>query len=225
MIERSPLTAKVAFHLGPVPITEPVVTTWGLMLVLALLAWALTRHLVSRGAGESQTVLEILVTTLAEQIRDTIRQPAEPFLPLVGTLFVFLVAANLSAQLPGIKAPTAKLETAGALALIVFVAGHVFGIRRRGLTEYLAHYVRPNPILLPLNLLSELTRTFSLMVRLFGNIVSHEIVIGIIVSLAGLFLPVPIMALGILIGLIQAYIFTVLATVYLGAAVGSFEAH
>ena len=108
---------------------------------------------------------------------------------------------------------------------LVFFAGHVYGIRARGLGRYLAHYLKPNPLLLPLNVLSELTRTFSLAVRLFGNIMSHALIMGLLVSFVALLVPIPFMALGILVGIIQAYIFTVLATVYLGAAVGAFEAH
>ena len=129
-------------------------------------------------------------------------------------------------QLPGVEAPTARLETAAALALIVFVAAHVY--RHPGPRPQRAIWrttCKPNPLLLPLNILSELTRTFSLMVRLFGNIMSHELVIALLSGLAGLLVPIPIMALGILIGLVQAYIFTVLATVFLGAAIGAFEAH
>jgi F-type H+-transporting ATPase subunit a len=142
---------------------------------------------------------------------------------LLGTLFVFLVFANLSAVVPGMKPPTGHIETPAALALIVFLSVHYFGIRSRGWLQYVRRYVRPNPLLLPLNVLSEITRTFSLMVRLFGNMMSHEFVIAIVVFLAGLFLPIPFMLLGILIGIIQAYIFTVLATVFIGAAVGSAE--
>ena len=132
--------------------------------------------------------------------------------------------ANAQAAIPGAKPPTGHLETPAALALVVFLSVHFFGIRAQGVGGYLAHYLKPNPLLLPLNVLSEVTRTFSLMVRLFGNIMSHEFVLAIVVFLAGLLLPVPFMLLGILIGLIQAYIFTVLAAVFIGAALGSSEA-
>jgi F-type H+-transporting ATPase subunit a len=125
--------------------------------------------------------------------------------------------------LPGVKPPTASIETAAALAVIVFLAVHVYGLRRRGLRAYLASYAKPTVIMLPLNVLSEVTRTFSLMVRLFGNILSGEFVIATVLALAGLFVPIPLMALEILIGLIQAYIFTVLAAVFIGAGIGSIE--
>jgi F-type H+-transporting ATPase subunit a len=121
---------------------------------------------------------------------------------------------------PGAKPPTGHIETPAALAGIVFLSVHFFGIRSLGGLDYFKRYIKPNPLLLPLNVLSEITRTFSLMIRLFGNIMSHEFVLAIVLFLAGLLLPIPFMLLGILIGIIQAYIFTVLAAVFIGAAVG-----
>ena len=134
------------------------------------------------------------------------------------------MVANLSAIVPGTAPPTGHLETPAVLAVIVFFSVHYFGIRARGVVEYARRYTKPNVLLLPLNVLSEITRTFSLMIRLFGNIMSHEFILAIVVFLAGLLLPIPFMLLGILIGVIQAYIFTVLAAVFIGAAVGSLEA-
>jgi F-type H+-transporting ATPase subunit a len=122
-----------------------------------------------------------------------------------------------------LKAPTAFLETAGALALVVLLATQALGVRARGLWGYLKGFAQPTPLLLPLNILAELTRAFSLSVRLFGNVMSGEFVIGIVLSLAGLFVPVPLMALELLLGLVQAYIFTILAAVFIGGAVGSIE--
>jgi F-type H+-transporting ATPase subunit a len=144
-------------------------------------------------------------------------------LPVLGTLFIFLVVANLSGVLPGVEAPTSKLETPAALALIVFSAVHYFGVRAQGLRGYLASFAKPKLIMLPLNIVSEVTRTFSLMARLFGNVMSGEFVIGLVVALAGLFVPIPLMALEILVGVVQAYIFTILATVFVGAAIGEVE--
>jgi F-type H+-transporting ATPase subunit a len=221
-VSASPLLAPVLFHLGPVPIAEPVLTTWCLMLALVAGCWLVTRRLRLQPAGW-QAVLEILVTAIEDQITATMQAPGRAFLPLLGTLFIFLALANLSAILPGVRPPTASLETAAALALIVFLAVHVYGLRRRGLRAYLGSYAKPTVIMLPLNILSEITRTFSLMVRLFGNVLSGEFVIATVLALAGLFLPIPLMALEILIGLIQAYIFTVLAAVFIGAGIGSIE--
>jgi F-type H+-transporting ATPase subunit a len=221
-MESSLLAADVLFTIGPVPITGPVVTTWAIMALLTGISWLGMRRAAIH-AGTLQTVLEIIVETLEKQIREIIRRDPWPYLGLLGTLFIFLVFANLSAIVPGMKPPTGHIETPAALAAIVFMSGHYFGIRSRGLGKYLRHYTEPNLLLLPLNVLSEITRTFSLMVRLFGNIMSHEFVIAIIVFLAGLFLPIPFMLLGVLIGIIQAYIFTILAAVFIGAAVGSLE--
>jgi len=222
-MEVSPLAPDILFFLGPVPVSRPVVTTWVIMAVLTALSWFGLRR-ASVHAGTLQTVLEIVVETLDGQVREIIRRDPWPYLPLLGTLFIFLVFANLSTIVPGMKPPTGHIETPAALAAVVFLSVHYFGVRSRGLLEYARRYVKPNPLLLPLNVLSEITRTFSLMVRLFGNIMSHEFVIAIVVFLAGLFLPIPFMLLGILIGIIQAYIFTVLAAVFIGAAVGSAEA-
>jgi F-type H+-transporting ATPase subunit a len=219
----SPLTSALLFHLGPVAITRPVATTWAIMLVLALTCRLLTRRLQRHPDGR-QAVLEIVVTGIAGQIEEVTRRDPRPLLPLLGTLFIFLAVANLSGLLPGVEAPTGKIETPAALALIVFFSVHYFGIRARGLGGYLASFAEPKLIMLPLNILSEVTRTFSLMVRLFGNVMSGEFVIALVVALAGLFVPIPLMALEILVGLVQAYIFTILATVFIGAALGSVRA-
>jgi F-type H+-transporting ATPase subunit a len=220
--DASPLAPHILFDVAGVPISRTVVTTWAIMAVLSVAAWLGTRRLSLR-PGRYQLCLEILVETIGDQIRAVIGRDPRPFLPLLGTLFVFLVTANLTILVPGASPPTADIATPAALAAIVFVAVHYFGVRARGARAYLKHYAEPNPLLLPLNVLSEITRTFSLMIRLFGNIMSHEFVIGIVVVLAGLFVPIPFMALGVLIGIIQAYIFTILATVFIGAGVGSIE--
>lgn len=218
----SPLASAILFHLGPVAITRPVVTTWAIMAVLTLSSWFVTRRLALH-PDRRQAVLELIVTGIVGQVEEVIRKDVRPFLPLLGTLFIFLVAANLSGVLPGVEAPTGKLETPAALALIVFVSVHFFGVRARGPLGYLASFAQPKLIMLPLNIISEVTRTFSLMVQLFGNVMSGEFIIALIVGLAGLFVPIPLMALEILVGLVQAYIFTVLATVFIGAAVDTAE--
>lgn len=219
-MQPSPLTSIVVFHLGPVAITRPVVTTWVIMLALTVVCRLVTRRLALH-PDRRQIVLELLVTGIAQQIEDVIGKDARPYLPLLGTLFIFLVTANLSGVLPGVEAPTSKLETPAALALIVFFSVHYFGVRARGLAGYLASFAEPKLIMLPLNIISEVTRTFSLMVRLFGNVMSGAFVIALVVALAGLFVPIPLMVLEILVGVVQAYIFTVLAAVFIGAAVGA----
>jgi F-type H+-transporting ATPase subunit a len=221
MIE-SPLVAPVLIQLGPVAVTEPVAVTWAIMIVLGGLGALSTRHLTLR-AGRWQTIVEAVVTMVEEQLAQTMQTSARPFLPLLGTLFLFLVTANLSGLLPGITSPTAYFEPDAALALIVLVAVQAYGICRRGARDYLASFARPSLLMLPLNILSEVTRTFSLMVRLFGNVMSGHVVIAIVLSLAGLLVPIPSMALEIIVGVVQAYIFTVLSAVYIGAAVGAIE--
>lgn len=222
MIGKSTLTAVVEFHIGPVPVTRPVLITWVIMALLTAVSWAGTRRLKVH-AGPWQTSLEIVVETIARQIRAVLGRDPAPFLPLVGTLFIYILFANLSVVVPEGEAPTAHIETTAALAAVVFLAVHAYGVAMKGPKEYFAGYLKPNWFMLPLNIVSEFTRTFSLMVRLFGNIMSHEFVIGIVVVLAGLFVPIPFLLLAVLIGIIQAYIFAVLATVFIGAAVGSIE--
>jgi F-type H+-transporting ATPase subunit a len=216
----SPLEATILFHIGFVPITRPVVTTWGLMAVLTFGCWLATRSFQIM-AGGWQAVIESMVVGIEEQIQTIMGRDAGPFLPLLGTLFIFLVFANLAGVLPGVAAPTASLETPAALAAIVFFSVHFFGVRVQGLGPYLKGYLKPNPALLPLNILSEVTRSFSLAVRLFGNIMSDDLVLAIILALAGLLVPIPFMAFAILIGLVQAYIFSVLAAVYIGGGIGA----
>ena len=215
----SPLTSEVLFRIGPVPITTPVATTWGLMAVLTIGCALATRGL-RLDPGPGQATLELLITSVEGQIRETIRVEPRPYLPFLATLFIFIASANLLSLVPGLEPPTAHLETDASLAIIVFFAVHYFGVRARGLGGYLADFAKPTWVMAPLNLISEFTRTFSLMVRLFGNIMSGVFIIAVVLSLVGLFVPIPFMALELLTGLIQAYIFTVLAMVFIGGAVG-----
>ncbi|MDA8250111.1 MAG: F0F1 ATP synthase subunit A [Rhodospirillales bacterium] len=215
----SPLELSVAFRLGPVAITTPVLVTWAIMLLLAGGSWLLTRRL-SVAASRQQAAVELLVDAIAAQIRDTMRVEPTPYLPLIGTLFLFIFVANWSSLVPGIEPPTAHLETDAALALIVFFAVAYFGIRSRGLAGYLATFAEPTLLMIPLNLVETITRTFSLVVRLFGNVMSGVFVIGIVLSLVGLLVPVPLMALDLLTGAVQAYIFSVLAMVFIAGGLG-----
>jgi F-type H+-transporting ATPase subunit a len=219
-LQLHPLQTEVLFHAGPVPITAEVATTWVIMVVLVLTSWLGMRRAKVLD-GWLQSTLEVAVEAILDQIKAILRADPWPYLPLLGTLFIYLVFANLSGVLPGVVAPTAHIETPAALALIVFFSVQFYGLKQHGLNGYAKLYLEPNPLLLPLNLLSQITRSFSMMVRLFGNMMSHEFIIAIVLFLAGLFVPVPFMLLGILIGVIQAFIFTVLATVYVGGAVGA----
>jgi F-type H+-transporting ATPase subunit a len=214
----SPLTSKTVVTLGPVPLTAAVVVTWGLMAALALGSLIATRSLKLRPT-RSQAVLELVVAAIEGQIRDTTGVSPKPYLPLIGTLFLFILAANWSSLVPGVDPPTARVETDAALALIVFFAVVYFGVRARGLVGYLKTFAEPTFVIIPLNLVETFTRTFSLIVRLFGNVMSGAFIIAIILSLAGLLVPIPFMGIELLIGAIQAYIFTVLAMVFIASAV------
>lgn len=213
-----PLADPLAFSVGPARVTAAVLHTWGIMAALVLAAWLGARRPALR-PGRWQACLELFVEAAATQIREAVGRDPRPYLPLLATLFLFIAAANTSEQVPGLSPPTARPETTGALALVVFGAVHVFGVRARGLWGHLRHYADPNPLFIPLHLVSEAGRTFSMMVRLAGNIMGHGLVVGIILALAGLLLPLPVLALGLIIGLIQAYIFTMLAVVFIAAAV------
>jgi F-type H+-transporting ATPase subunit a len=214
----SPLSTKVVFTVGSIPITEPVVVTWGIMAALALAGGLATRSLTLR-PSRYQAVLELIVGATEEQIRNTMRVAPKPYVPLIGTLFLFILTANWSSLIPGIEPPTAHLETDAALGVIVFFAIIYFGVRARGFGGYLKTFAEPSVVMIPLNVVETLTRTFSLIVRLFGNVMSGVFIIAIILSLAGLLVPIPLMALELLVGAIQAYIFTVLAMVFIGSAV------
>jgi F-type H+-transporting ATPase subunit a len=206
------------FSIGQIPISETVAVTWGIMAGLAL-AGGLTTRSLSLRPSRYQALLELVVGAVSDQIRGTIRDAPEPYVALIGTLFLFILTANWVSLLPGIEPPTAHIETDAALGLIVFGAIIYFGIRARGIRGYLKTFANPSIIMIPLNVVETFTRTFSLIVRLFGNVMSGVFVTGIVLSLAGLFVPIPLMALELIVGAIQAYIFTVLAMVFIGSAV------
>ncbi len=214
----SPLATKTLFTIGPVPITEPVVVTWGLMAALALGGWLATRSLTLR-PSRRQIILEMIVGAIETQIQSTMRAEPKPYVPMIGTLFLFILVANWSSLVPGIEPPTAHIETDAALGLIVFFSIIYFGVRARGFGGYLKTFAEPTVVMIPLNIVETFTRTFSLIVRLFGNIMSGVFIIAIILSLAGLLVPIPLMALDLLVGAVQAYIFAVLAMVFIGSAV------
>jgi F-type H+-transporting ATPase subunit a len=215
----SPLASVALFHLGSIPISAAVVSTWVIMGVLAIGGWLLRRRL-GLIPGATQSACEMLVEAVDSQIRDTMRVEPGPYRAFIGTLFIFIFAANWSSLVPGVEPPTAHVETDAALALLVFLAVIWFGVKAGGIRGYLATFATPNPIMIPLNFVESLTRAFSLLVRLFGNVMSGVFVIGIVASLAGLLVPIPLMALDLLTGAVQAYIFAVLAMVFIAGALG-----
>ena len=213
----SPLSSIALFHLGPVPISSAVLTTWGIMAVLVLGSLLLRRHLTLLPSA-TQAAFELVVDAVDGQIRDTMRVQPARYRGFIGSLFVFILVANWSSLIPGIVPPTAALETDAALALIVFIAVAWFGILAGGVRGYLSTFASPSLIMVPLNVVESLTRTFSLLVRLFGNVMSGVFVIGIVLSLAGLLVPIPLIALDLLTGAVQAYIFAILAMVFIAGA-------
>jgi len=210
-------------RVGPLPITATMVAS--LCVSAALVAAALVLRGAVRHRPESALAAIAVATVewLDELVREVVGRPEPRLVLLAGSLFLYVAAANLSGLLPGFPRPTASLAATSALAAVVFAAVPTAGIAARGLRGYLAHYVRPNPLLLPLHLVSEVSRTVALSMRLFGNMMSGQLIVALLVSLAGLLVPMPLMALDLLIGVLQAYIFMVLATVYVGAAIRAAE--
>lgn len=213
---------SVLWQHGVLKLNATIATTWVLMLVLALGAKLITRRLSSDVTiSRWQSALEILVTGIDKQIAEVgLREPTH-YLPFLGTLFVFIATANLFTIVPGYEPPTGSLSTTAALALCVFVAVPLFGIGQRGWRGYLQAYLQPTAIMLPFNIISELTRTLALAVRLFGNMMSGTMILGILLSVTPFIFPIAMSALGLLTGMVQAYIFTILATVYVAAATGT----
>lgn len=216
----SPLDSTIVLQIGPVPITQAIFTTWVIMAVLVLGAYLLARRMETK-PGKRQAAVELIVATLDTQIRETTGAAPGPYRSFIGTLFLFILVANTSSLVPGVEPPTAQLETDAALAALVFFSVIWFGVRSSGVGGYLKSFATPNPVMIPLNMLGSVTRVFSMFVRLFGNVMSGVFIIGIVASLAGLLVPIPLMALDLLTGLVQAYIFAILAMVFITAAVES----
>jgi F-type H+-transporting ATPase subunit a len=214
------LSILPVLELGPVVITNTVVTTWVIMAVIGLLSWLLSRRL-SEDPGPLQTAAEVIVSAMEAAIADVSPQFALQILPFVGTLWIFLVVANLSGLLPGVHSPTRDLSATAALAILVFLSTHWFGIRLGGLRAYLRHYLSPSPVLLPFQIISEITRTIALAVRLFGNMMSLEMAALLVLLVAGFLAPVPILMLHIVEALVQAYIFGMLALIYVAGGIQS----
>lgn len=208
---------------GFLQLNATIVFTWVVMILLTLASWLVTRRFDRADMHRSrwQNALEAIVETIRGQIRQIVPEHGDTYLPFVGTLFLFIALSNLLEIVPGWRAPTGSLSTTSALAICVGVAVPMFGILRQGFAGYLRHYVHPTFIMLPFHVLSETSRNLALAIRLFGNIMSGSIMVGILLAIAPLFFPVLMHVLGLLIGLIQAYIFAVLAMIYIAAAVQS----
>ncbi|MGI9451335.1 MAG: F0F1 ATP synthase subunit A [Geminicoccaceae bacterium] len=193
--------------------------TWLVMAILVIGSIAVTARLSDDDHPSYwQSLLEVIVTGIADQIRDVGARDAQHYLPFIGTLFLFIAISNLLAVVPGYMPPTGSLSTTTALAIAVLVAVPVYGIAKTGFRQYLKNYTRPTLFMLPFNVIGELSRTIALAVRLYGNVMSGTVIVGILISIAPFFFPIIMQLLGMLTGLIQAYIFAVLATVYIASA-------
>ena len=233
----------VFWEVGFVKLNATIVYTWFVMAVMAVGSWWVTRRFIGRGLSpgrssdppgsrvslgsdpnlqpsRAQSWLEMMVELLRQQIRDVSQQEPGPYLPFVGTLFLFIAVCNLLVIIPSAlyQPPTGSLSTAAALATCVFIAVPIYGIRKRGMLSYLGNYVRPNVLMLPFNLIGELSRTLALAVRLYGNMMSGAVLLAILIGFVPLFVPVVIELFGLLTGMIQAYIFAILAMVYIASA-------
>jgi F-type H+-transporting ATPase subunit a len=209
----------VLLKYGFVELNSTIVTTWVLMLVMTVGAWLITRKLATEvHISRWQGLLEIIVTAIQEQLEEVGLHRPEKYLGFLGTLFLFIAVSNLCAIIPGYEPPTGSLSTTSALAISVFIAVILFGIEEQGIAGYLRSYLKPTFIMLPFNIISELSRTFALAIRLFGNIMSGTMIVAILLTITPLIFPDFMSLLGLLTGMVQAYIFSILATVYIAAA-------
>jgi F-type H+-transporting ATPase subunit a len=209
----------IFLKIGDFTLNATIVFTWIVMGLLVITAWYATHKLsVEPPLSRWQNLLEIVVTYIREQIREITLQQPDRYLPFLGTLFLFIAVSNMLAIVPGYSPPTGSLSTTAALAICVFLAVPVYGITQHGFIEYLRHYSQPTVFMIPFHIINELSRTLSMAVRLFGNIMSGSMILAILLSIIPLFVPIVMEVLGMLIGLVQAYIFAVLATVYIASA-------
>ncbi|WP_455203021.1 F0F1 ATP synthase subunit A [Kaarinaea lacus] len=213
---------KPVFELGTIEITNTVVTTWVIMAVIWLLAWLISRRLRNE-PGPLQTAVEGIVASIEDAVAAVAPLNAREIMPFIGSLWIFLVIANLIGLIPGLHSPTRDLSATAALAIVVFLSTHWFGIHIQGLKKYLHHYLTPSPVLLPFHLISEITRTVALAVRLFGNMMSLEMAALLILLVAGFLAPVPILMLHIIEALVQAYIFGMLALIYVAGGIQTLQ--
>lgn len=213
----------IVFRLGPMPVTQTTLTALAVSVALVLVVLALRRAVLHEPGGLLAVVAELAVEFPSTLVRQVVGRPVPWLATFAGSLFYFLAACAVAGQLPHVRTPTSNLAVTSALAVLVFLAVPAAGIRAKGLWGYLRHYLRPSPLMLPFELMSEISRTFALSMRLFGNMLSGYLIVALLVALVGVFVPMPLMALDLLIGFLQAYIFAVLSIVYIGAALGAGE--
>ena len=207
-------------QVGPFVLTSTVAVTWGIVVLLSVAAWIVSRHL-SATPAMWQVAIEGIVSAIEDAIRTVLPEHYREVMPFIATLWIFITTANLVSLIPAMRSPTGDLSLTAALAILVFVAVHWYGIRSHGVRRYMRHYLMPNPILLPFHVISEISRTIALSVRLFGNIFSLQMAALLVLLVAGFLAPVPVLMLHIIEALVQAYIFGMLALIYVAGALQS----
>lgn len=212
--------AIIYWQWNGIHLNATIVFTWVVMIVLVLISWLATKNMkIGPDISRWQIALEVIIAYIRQQIKEITQQEPDQFIPFLGSLFMLISISNLLAIVPGYHPPTGSLSTTGALAICVFFAIPIFGIAKVGTKNYLKQYLEPSILMMPFNIIGEFSRTLALAVRLFGNIMSGTLIAGILLIIAPLFLPIIMQVLGLLIGQIQAYIFTILATVYIASAI------
>ena len=211
----------IFWQIGFIKLNATILYTWLLMLLLVLGSLIITRN-ISNDLIRSrwQNLLEIIITSIEQQLQEVGMRRPRTYIAFLGTLFLFIAGASLSSIIPGYEAPTGSLSTTFALATCVFIAVPLYGILQQGIIKYLKSYMEPSFIMLPFNLIGEVTRTMALAVRLFGNMMSDTLIIAMLLAITPLIFPIVMALLGLLTGMVQAYIFFILAAVYIAAATG-----
>ncbi|VFU16092.1 F0F1-type ATP synthase, subunit a [anaerobic digester metagenome] len=206
---------SVMFYLGPIPVTSTVVNTWIIMAIILPLVYVFTRNLSTVPRGIGQHLMEMVAEFFNNLLEENMGKEGRKYLPLVGTLFIFILFLNLSWFIPGMKPPTTDLSTTLGFAVVTIIMVQFIGIKKQGLAGYIRHFFQPNPFMFPLNLLEELVKPVSLSLRLFANIFGEKTVVTVLFLMVPFFCPVPVMLLGVIMGLIQALVFSLLTVVYI----------